>query len=266
MKKIIMSSFILILTVCMMGNVYGAFSCQINMEVSKTQVSKNDEFTVDVKITNIQSERGVISFGGTLEYDKDSLTLVKMEGQNGWETPSQGSAFNEKNGKIGITRNGVGKNNETIFKMTFQVKETNKQNLVVSLKDLVISDGTVPFKISNVSQTITVTDKTQNSNSNVENNKKQPDSNKTPNVDTNINSNTTSKTPSSGNTKTTTKTKESTGSVGKTADSTSAKVTSLPKAGESTNHYIFMMMIGLVVVMAGIFFLKIRMLNKEMKS
>lgn len=199
-----------------------------------------------------------------MEYDKDSLTLVKIEGQNGWETPSHGSTFNKENGKIGITRNGVGKNNETIFKMTFQVKEASRQNLVVSLKDMVISDGTVPFKISNVSQTITVTEKIQNSNANVENNKKQPDSNKTLDVNTNTNSNVTTKTPSRENKKTTTKTKESANSIGKTADSTSAKVASLPKAGESTNHYIFMM-IGLVIVVAGIFFLKIRMLNKEMK-
>lgn len=150
-------------------------------------------------MANIQSERGVISFGGTLKYDKDSLRLVKMEGQNGWETPSNGSTFNEENGKIGITRNGVGKNNETIFKMTFQVKEESKQNLVVSLSDIVISDGTVPFKISNVFQIITVTEKTQNSNYNVGDNK-QPDSNKTPNVNTN--SNTTTKTPSNENKKT----------------------------------------------------------------
>ncbi len=265
MKKIIMSSFILILTVCIMGNVYGAFSCQINMEAPKTQVSKNDEFTVDVKITNIQSEKGVISFGGTLEYDKDSLTLVKMEGQNGWETPSHGSTFNKENGKIGITRNGVGKNNETIFKMTFQVKEASRQNLVVSLKDMVISDGTVPFKISNVSQTINVTEKIQNSNANVENNKKQPESSKTPNVNTNSNSNITTKTSSKGNTKTTTKTTESASSIGKIGDSTSSKATYLPKAGESNYRYIFMMMIGLVVVVAGIFFFKMRILNKEMK-
>lgn len=154
---------------------------------------------MNIKMANIQSERGVISFGGTLKYDKDSLRLVKMEGQNGWETPSNGSTFNEENGKIGITRNGVGKNNETIFKMTFQVKEESKQNLVVSLSDIVISDGTVPFKISNVFQIITVTEKTQNSNSNVGDNK-QPDSNKTPNVNTN--SNTTTKTPSNENKKT----------------------------------------------------------------
>ena len=32
-----------------------------------------------------------------------------MEGQNGWERPSVGSSYNEANGKIAITRKGLGK-------------------------------------------------------------------------------------------------------------------------------------------------------------
>lgn len=255
MKKIIMSSFILILTVCMMGNVYGAFSCEMNMKTSKTQVSKNDEFTIDVNIANIQSERGVISFGGTLEYDKDSLTLVKMEGQNGWETPSNGSAFNEENGKIGITRNGVGKNNETVFKMTFQVKEASKSNLVVSLKDMVISDGTVPFKISNASETITLVAGTS---------KPIPDAgtdNKNPNNSTNnINHNTgTSSNANLGKNTTTNTMGKNTNTVKNIDGSTTVKTGVLPKAGITND--VMIIGISLMVLAAGIFFLKMKRNN-----
>lgn len=261
MKKIVTLGLILMLTICMMGNVYAAFSCNVNMQASKTQVTKNDEFTINVNVSNIQSERGVISFGGTLEYDKDSLTLIKMEGQNGWETPSSGSAYNETKGKIAITRNGAGKNNETIFKMTFKVKEVNEKNLTVALKDIIISDGSEPFKINNVSQNITVVTETQNSTSNLETDNKEVDTNRIANT----NSNTVINSISSGNNKQSTDTKVSTNTTNKTADKTSAKTTSLPKAGESNYSYIFMSLIGFVAIVAGIFFLKIRMLDKEIK-
>ena len=132
MKKIIMSSFILILTVCIMGNVYGAFSCQINMEAPKTQVSKNDEFTVDVKITNIQSEKGVISFGGTLEYDKDSLTVISTEGQNGWKM-----TYNDAEGIMLIEHDNLIKDNGPLFKVTFKIKENSKPNVTIKLKDII---------------------------------------------------------------------------------------------------------------------------------
>ena len=241
MKKIIMSSFILILTVCMMGNVYGAFSCEMNMKTSKTQVSKNDEFTIDVNIANIQSERGVISFGGTLE--------------NGWETPSNGSAFNEENGKIGITRNGVGKNNETVFKMTFQVKEASKSNLVVSLKDMVISDGTVPFKISNASETITLVAGTS---------KPIPDAgtdNKNPNNSTNnINHNTgTSSNANLGKNTTTNTMGKNTNTVKNIDGSTTVKTGVLPKAGITND--VMIIGISLMALAAGIFFLKMKRNN-----
>ena len=260
MKKIVTLSLIVMLTICMMGNVYAALSCNVNMQASKTQVSKNDEFTVNVNVSNIQTERGVISFGGTLEYDKDSLTLVKMEGQNGWETPSSGSAYNEANGKIAITRSGVGKNNETIFKMTFKVKEASKQNLTVTLKEIIISDGSEPFKINNVSQNITVIAEIQNPVSNSGTANQESTINKVANTNSATNS------ISSGNTTQSTNTNASTNTTRKTADNTSAKTGTLPKAGEPIQNNIFMVLIGLIVVVAGIFLLKIRILNKEMKQ
>ena len=258
MKKIVVLSLIFMLIVCMMGRVYAAFSCEVNMEASKTQVSKNDEFTVDVKIANIQSEIGFISFGGTLEYDKDSLTLVKMEGQNGWETPSHGSAFNEENGKIAIDRSGVGKNNETIFRMTFQVKEANKSNLVVSLKDMVIADGTVPFKINSISQNIMLV---------AESSKPIPDAgtdNKKPNNSTNQDSSTSNKNHNTGTSSnsnlgknTTTNTMSKNINTVKNIDgNTTVKKGVLPKAG--TTNGMIIIGISLMTLAAGIFFLKMK--------
>lgn len=162
MKKVLSLVLLFIMMMSIMGTVNAAFTCNVSMEMEKTEFKKGDEFTVDINISNIQSERGVISLGATLEYDKDSLTLVSMKGQNGWEDPSVGSTYNEANGKIAITRNGLGKNNETIFKITFKVKEGAKKNLLVTLKNISLADGTSPLSVKQVYKNITIQDGTDN--------------------------------------------------------------------------------------------------------
>jgi len=85
-----------------------------------------------------------------------------MEGQNGWESPAAGSSYNEANGKIAITRNGLGNNNETIFKITFKVKEEAKKNLLVTLKNISLADGTSPLSVEKVYKNITIQEGTDN--------------------------------------------------------------------------------------------------------
>lgn len=163
MKKIVKLSLVLLLiTIFMIGNVYAANGCDMSVETNKTELSKNEEFTVDFKISNIKSEKGIISLGATLEYDKDSLELVKMEGKNGWETPAEGASYNQNNGKIAITRSGLGKSDETVFTATFKVKETSKQNLVITLKNVTVADGVAPATAEIAYKNITVKDGTAN--------------------------------------------------------------------------------------------------------
>lgn len=205
MKKIILMSLILVIAICIMGNVYAALSCNINLQSNKTKLNKNEEFVVDVKISNIQSDRGIIALEATLEYDKNSLELLKMEGKNGWETPVDGATYNSANGKIAIDRSGLGKNNETVFTITFKVKNTSKQNLVIALKDIIVADGTKPVDIMQANQNITVLSgtstsdgDTNTSNNTVNDNTSNTitdkiNTNKTNNVNSNDKKNTTEK-------------------------------------------------------------------------
>lgn len=159
MKKSVKLSIVLILMACILmlagSNAYAALTCNVDMNIAKTEYSKNEIFTVDVNISNISTDRGVIAFGATLEYDKDSLTLERMEGLNGWETPMAGGSYNEDNGKIAITRGALGNNAETILRLTFKVKEDAKTNSYVELKDISVSDGTLA-RISTIRKEITV--------------------------------------------------------------------------------------------------------------
>jgi len=76
MRKIIKISLILLMAICITGSVYAASSCNISMKTTKTEYSKGDTVTIDVNISDIKSNRGIISFGGTLEYDKDITKLM----------------------------------------------------------------------------------------------------------------------------------------------------------------------------------------------
>lgn len=235
MRKIVKLGLILLMTIFIMGNVYAALSCEMAVQASKTEVSKNEEFTVDMNISNIQSEKGVISLGATLEYDKDSLELVGMEGKNGWETPVDGASFNKNNGKIAITRSGLGKNNETVFTAKFKVKESSKQNLTVTLKDITVADGSSPAKINVANTKITVKGGTPNT---------LPDNkNNTTNTENKTNSNIIANNSNKSNSTTT---------------------NPLPKTGGAlATGFILIVLLGILV--AGGFFRKIKFINKEIE-
>lgn len=187
MKKILkLVLLVLLVTICMASSVYAAISCNITMEAEKKEVSKNEEFTVTVKITDIQSERGIISLGATLEYDKDSLELVKMEGQNNWETPQVGFSYNESNGKIVITRNGFAKENENVLKITFKMKETAKESATVTLKDITGADGKELAQINSTSIKVTLKkDNSGTGDNNIPNNGNTQKPDVTPGTDNN---------------------------------------------------------------------------------
>ncbi len=261
MKKVVKLSLILLITVFMMGSVYAALSCEISAKASKTEVNKNEEFSVDFNIANIQSQRGVISLGATLEYDKDSLELVKMEGKNGWETPAEGASYNQSNGKIAITRGGVGKDDEIVFTATFKPKEASKENVMVTLKNITVADGTAPAKIKLAYQTITIKEGTPNpmpqppeDDNNNNNNNNTTDNNT--NTDGNINI--------IGNTSTVNGNKNNTNKnvTTNTVNKNAMNKGNLPKAGDTTTM-IFVILILMIALVAGIFFIKIKIINKE---
>ena len=163
MKRVIKLSLIVILAIiCLTGVVYAAPSCNIEIQTSKTEFDKNEQFTVDINLSNIKSERGIVAIEATLDYDKESLVLVEMKGQNEWSNPIKDLSYNESTGKFVIDKNGLAKSNETILKLTFKVKETSKKNLTISLKDIKVSDATVPGQIALASKNITIKEGTVN--------------------------------------------------------------------------------------------------------
>lgn len=147
MKKIISLFAVLMIILCLANNTIAAMQCKIVLSsLDDTEVKVDDEFKVDVQVSDIYSSVGLVTFGATLDYDKTSLKLEKMEGIGDYSTP----AYNEKNGKILIERNPTN-HNATMFTLTFKVLKTD--NVTVNLKDITFSDGTGLGKVDNQSYT-----------------------------------------------------------------------------------------------------------------
>lgn len=163
MKKIQKLSIIMLLMIIVLNvYVYAKPNCNVNIKTQKTEIGKNEEFTVEVVISNIQSEKGIVALDATLEYDKESITLVKMEGQNDWSTPIKDLSYNESNGKLVIDKRGLAKSDETVLKIVFKTKEISKENVMIALKNITIADGTQPSTVANAYKNITIKAETEN--------------------------------------------------------------------------------------------------------
>lgn len=61
MKKIIVLGLIILTTISIVINVYATSTFEMSMQSSKSEVTKGEEFTVDVKISNVQMDNGIIA-------------------------------------------------------------------------------------------------------------------------------------------------------------------------------------------------------------
>jgi LPXTG-motif cell wall-anchored protein len=251
MKNVIKICLVLLVAIVIMGSaVYAALDCTVSISTTKTEFSKNEEFTVNVNLSDIQSEKGVIAFSATLQYDKDVLTLVKMEGQNGW---SSSPSYNEENGKLVMDRNNVTNSDETILKITFKVNGNSKQTTSINLNDISVSDATTPVKkISTISKSITIKQETiQNPSSGSGTNNSQNTNtviSQTPENSTNTITNNNQNTITIGNT-TSTNTTTTTNVSGDITATTSK----LPQTGtdNTINILLFIATIGAIISFIG---------------
>lgn len=227
-RKIISLSLILIIVMTLVSNVYAVSKCKVDIALDKKEYNVNDEFTVDVVLSNIQDEKGIIAIGGKLEYDKDSLELVKIEAQGDWTKPS----YNEANGKFATDRdNNYATKDETVFKVTFKVKEESKKVLTITLKDIVASNGKEDIKSDNASKDITIINSTEPDKKPEDNNEGNNTGNKPGNNSNNSDSKFNGK---------------------------------IPQTGENNTIIIFIIIVLMAIVVT--YFMKIRIINKKSKK
>ena len=251
MKKIISMALILLVAISIVGNVYAA-SCKVTLSTPKTELSKGDKFDVDVTVSDIDSEKGVMALLATLEYDKDSLNLVEMKQQNNWAKPE----YNEANGKFVMEKGDYVKNKETVLKITFEVKSESKADTKVTLKDISTSDATEDIKSENSSISLKVVGASSGGNGSGNGSGNSGNgSNNSGNNGSNNGSGNGSGTSNSNTNKNTSK-----NIISSTNNPGSLKGGSLPKAGTTS---VVLSLILVLIVIALICYVRMRMLDKD---
>lgn len=156
MKKILTLTLTLLLIFGIFSNAFAISSYSIKLDTPKSEISKNEEFTVSAQISDIADNLGIIIVAGKINYDQNSLTLVRIEkGDNTWDTPE----YHKESGLFIIDREDRGKSTETLFKMIFRVNESSTKNPTISISNIEASNGENDLKTNNVSVSITVSDK-----------------------------------------------------------------------------------------------------------
>lgn len=150
-KKIsLMLAIMLVILVGVAGQSFAALKVDPNLGASKSEVQPGEQFTVTYNISNVQGDKGIIALSGTIKYDKNVLELVNKSGSNSWSNPSL-------NGDMFVTdREDLGKVNETVFTLTFKVKDGATGNTNITVENVMASDGDGDVNVSNASKTITI--------------------------------------------------------------------------------------------------------------
>lgn len=200
-KKIsLILTFIILFGCIYITETYAVLSCNVNLNTTKKDVVQGEEFSVYVKISNLQTDRGIIAIGTVLKYNTDYLTLIDIEGQNKWSEPFYGKT----SGKITSTKNALSKNNENVLKINFKAKDNVTKNAWIKINDFAISDGDIEENVGGDNITISIKEKidstqeenkqNNNTQNNGENNQNKPSSGaSTNNNGTKPNTGTTSK-------------------------------------------------------------------------
>lgn len=242
MKKIsLLSILIVVIMATMVTSVYAATTGKINMATQKSEYNKEEEVVVDVKISNLKSDKGIITLGAVLEYDKTSLEFVKMSGADNWSNPS----LNEANGKFITDRSGLTTTDESVLKITFKVKSTATATANIKLKEVEVSGGDGVFKLGDFASTIKIKNGTNaenpgtNSNTTTDNNKNNTTTNNSTSKNTVTNTTTNTTTSSTKNTTTTTTTNQ--------VNKQNVTPSKLPKAGIGSQIIVGILVIAVII-------------------
>ena len=289
-RKILKIAIIAVLLVCVCSTLVSALSFTATMTPSKKVVPASTEFTVEIKVSNLDvGANGINSLSGNIKYDKnvfETITESSIEGRNGWSH----SFYSDNDGKITLTKTSFVKTEEEVFQITFITKSaedlgTENVKGLIQFTGITASNSASDITANDISVEIKIGEEDTTEGGTAENETLQINPTPTPNTNTNTNSNTntntnTNKAPSIGlstnkstnntNTNAAANTNKNTNkntntNVNKAApyvSSTNTTDESIPHTGvEDTIMYLMFAVIAVAIV----FYIKFERINKEMK-
>lgn len=98
---------------------------KISLKADKTSLSKGEEFTLDIYVSNIDLDQGIMSVSGKISYNSKVLEPITSNDTtyNGWTI-----SWNTSNGVILIDRGNGTSSEQSIAKLKFKVKENASVN------------------------------------------------------------------------------------------------------------------------------------------
>lgn len=296
-RKILKIAIIAMLLVCVCATITSALSFSVTMTPSKKVVPASTEFTVEIKVSNLDvGTNGINTLSGNLIYDDEVFETIgesSIEGRNGWS-----HSFNPENdGKITLTKMSFVKTDEEVFQVTFKTKaqeELKTTKGLIQFKGVSASNSASEIIASDVSVEITIGEEsaedgdvnvtpnnTANANTTNNNNNNNNNSNKntanttgnkigiTPSNTANKNTtNTTNTNTNKANTNTNTNkansntNKNTNKEVSPYVNSTNTTNEDIPYAGAEDYMLYF---VGAALAIAIVFYIKFERINKEMK-
>ena len=155
-KKFLKIAIIITMLVVTFATVVNALSLTVAMEVTNTTVPEKTEFTVKVKVANLDvGQNGINSINAVLKYDEtifEAVSESSIECMNGWE-----SKYDNSTKKIQLTKQSFVKTEEDVFNLTLKTKEgvSGKEGLV-ELKEINALNSDSTITATDVSVTINV--------------------------------------------------------------------------------------------------------------
>ena len=152
--KLVKILIICIITISILITTVQAVSIQMQMtpEAEEYKAEEGKMVIIDLKLTdfiNIAQDT-VLGCYAEIEYDKELLSFVSIEGQNGWNVE-----YSTDTNKIVLDTDKANNNGDIIAKLRFNISQENisrdEKNVNIKLTNVTITDGY--FKINTEAKT-----------------------------------------------------------------------------------------------------------------
>lgn len=132
--------------------IISASSFDVSVNPKEITAKSGETINVKVSLKDIDmSENGINILEGNINFDKEMIENVDVEGENNWKIEYNNDTNSDLNGKFLMIKdvNGI-KDDEEILNLKIKIKDNiKKANTKILLKDLTSNDGNNLINIGN---------------------------------------------------------------------------------------------------------------------